>query len=169
LLQILIDSYCISITPGTRGGWLKHQVKQKMKKLLLSLLVVGSMTNVVHAAEMIGNYTAAGYTHCGGMKVLTSAITSQDTMVLQITDPKTNASQIYFGNRDADMSDKVKYVLSTYNPDTKTFTPDPSNTTILFGIDEAPAGTSGAELYHLTMAGQQYNCTAYTVFNPREK
>ncbi|WAT02492.1 hypothetical protein [Rouxiella chamberiensis] len=140
-----------------------------MKKMLLSLLVLGSMTQAVHAAEMIGNYTAAGYTHCGGMKVLTSAITSQDTMVLQITDPKTNASQIYFGNRTEDESDKVKYTLSTYNADTKTFTPDPSNTTVNFGINESPAGSKGAELYHLTMAGQQYSCTPYTVFDPLAK
>lgn len=140
-----------------------------MKKMLLSLWVLGSMTPAVHAAEMIGNYTASGYTHCGGMKVLTSAITSEDTMVLQITDPKTNATQIYFGNRNEDMSDKVKYTLSTYNADSKTFTPDPSNTTINFGINEHAAGTPGAELYHLTMAGQQYNCSAYTVFDPLAK
>ncbi|MBF6637167.1 hypothetical protein ITX54_10935 [Rouxiella silvae] len=140
-----------------------------MKKMLLSLLVVGSMTNVVHAADMIGDYTAAGYTHCGGMKVLTSAIASDDTMVMQITDPKTNASQIYFGNRTADESDKVKYTLSSYNADTKTFTPDPSNTVIKFGINENSAGTKGAELYQLTMAGQVYTCSPYTVFDPLAK
>ncbi|WP_369788015.1 hypothetical protein [Rouxiella sp. WC2420] len=140
-----------------------------MKKMLLSLLVVGSLANMAHAADMIGDYTAAGFTHCGGMKVLTSAIASDDTMVLQITDPKTNASQIYFGNRTADESDKVTYTLSTYNPDNRTFTPDPSNTTIRFGINESPAGNSGAELYQLSMAGQQYKCTPYTVFDPLAK
>lgn len=137
-----------------------------MKKILLSLLVAGSMANVVHAADTIGNYAAVGYTHCGGMKVLTSAITSDDTMVIQITDPKTNASQIYFGNRTADESAKVKYTLSTYNADSKTFTPDPSNTSVKFGINENSAGSKGAELYQLTMAGQSYTCSAYTVFDP---
>ncbi len=140
-----------------------------MKKMLLSLLVVGSLTNMAHAAEMIGDYTAAGYTHCGGMKVVTSAIASDDTMVLQITDPKTNATQIYFGNRTADESAKVQYTLSTYDAQNRTFTADPSNTTVNFGINENPAGTSGAELYQLTMAGQQYKCTAYTVYDPLAK
>jgi hypothetical protein len=137
-----------------------------MKKMLLSLLVLGSLSNVVHAAEMLGNAPAVAYTHCGGLKVLSTAISSENVMILQLTDAKTNVSQLYVGKRTADESDKVKYVLSTYNPDNQTFTPDAANTTIRFGIKMGPTGSKGSDQYSLTMAGQNTICAPFTVYDP---
>ncbi|MGO2257389.1 MAG: hypothetical protein ACTH5S_06295 [Hafnia alvei] len=142
-----------------------------MKKTLLALFVLSPFAALAAtpAQPMIGNYHAVGYTTCGGFKVLSSAISNENLMVLQITDPISKASQIYYGNRTDDESEKVQYVLSNYDEKTKQFTPDPSNTTINFGIKMGHPGTPGNDLYNLTMGGQTYICKQFTIFNSLSK
>ena len=138
-----------------------------MKKTLLALFVLAPFASIAAPTPqpMIGNYHAVGYTTCGGYKGLSSAISNENVMVRQITDPITKASQIFYGDRSSDETEKVPYVLSNYDASTQKFTPDPSNTTIQFGIKMGNPGKPGNDLYNLTMGGQTYVCKQFTIFS----
>lgn len=135
-----------------------------MKKSLLALIIL--LPAAVQAKEMIGPYEAVGYLTCNGMKIQTSTINVDDNMVLQLPDAETQAPAIYLAKRTDDHSEAVKYVRMNYDAATRTFTPDPSGASVNFGIRSGNPGTPGNDLYHLTMNGQEYACSSYTVYNP---
>ncbi|QPR29653.1 hypothetical protein I6G97_01625 [Edwardsiella hoshinae] len=135
-----------------------------MKKTFIALLTVASFSGIAQAAEMIGPYPAVGQTNCGGLKVLSTAINSDNMMALKITDPSNNLTQTYVAKRTADMSDDVVYTLSRYDQASGTFTPDPAHITIRFGI-KMQSGQPGTDRYNMTIGNQQFVCSPFTIFS----
>lgn len=135
-----------------------------MKKTFIALLTVASLSGIAQAGDMIGPYPVVGQTNCGGLKVLSTAINSDNMMALKITDPSNNLTQTYVAKRTADMSDDVVYTLSRYDQASGTFTPDPAHITIRFGI-KMQSGLPGTDRYNMTIGNQQFVCSPFTIFS----
>ncbi|STP85004.1 Uncharacterised protein [Edwardsiella ictaluri] len=134
-----------------------------MKKTCMALLTIASFSGIAQATEMIGPYPAVGETNCGGLKVLSTAINSDNMMALKITDPSNNLTQTYLAKRTEDMSDQVVYTLSRYDGASRRFTPDPAHITIRFGI-KMQTGVPGTDRYNMTIGNQQFVCSPFTIF-----